>query len=595
MYNLPLPTVSRRAVDKLREQQALAAGFDEIVARVIAARPFSLNDSPEDLLYPKLKHLDSPLSLADIEKASDRIMLAIENQEIIGLETDHDCDGQTSHAVLYTVLTQHFGHPEEKIQSFIGHRLKEGYGLSEAVVGRILAQNPRPSLIITADNGSSDEARIAMLKKEGIDVIVTDHHEIPAEGIPHSAYAVINPTREDCLYPDRFIAGCMVAWLLMAATKQKLEAKWHKGLPSLATCLDFVAVGTIADCVSIARSRNNRAVVAYGMQLIEKGSRACWRAILPLVSLPLSSEDLGFKIGPLLNSDGRLACAFGSVSFLLATSDEEARLWIAHLKKQNSERKEIQDRITGLALVQACVQYNQGKSSLSIFLEDGHAGVHGISASRLKEAFGRPVVIFCPKAEDNEVLTGSARSVDGLHLREALEEVNLREPTLMERFGGHQGAAGLSLPKAALNQFSSLFEQVVMEKVNPDALGPVILTDGELPATHLNIPYIEKLLALLSPFGREFEPPQFEAKAIILTIKLMGEKKTHARLGLMMEEMWFEAVWFSCCKEGESLQIGEGDEVELVYSPKLQTFRGERQLSCHVIHLKKSEAIAIVA
>lgn len=587
MSNLPKPKIRRRAIDVTRERIAREAGFDEIVARVIAGRPFSEKESPRDLLSPKLKTLDPPFSLADIEKASTRVALAIEKGEIIAIETDHDCDGQTSHAVIFTALTQHFGHPAAKIQSFIGHRLKEGYGLSEAVAKRILAQEPRATLVITADNGSSDEVRIALLKSEGIDVIVTDHHEIPLEGIPKSAFAVINPTREDCQYPDRFIAGCMVAWLLMAAVKHKLEHRRQSKILSLASCLDFVAVGTIADCVSIARSRNNRAVVAYGMQLIEQATRPCWRALLPLLSLPLSSEDLGFKIGPLLNSDGRLACAFGSVSFLLAGTNQEAQEWVAHLQNQNQERKAIQDRITTLALEQACVQYKAGKMSLSVYLEEGHAGVHGISASRLKDAFGRPVIIFCPKSENPALVTGSARSVDGLHLREALEAVNQRAPNLLASFGGHQGAAGLSLERGRLEQFSSLFEQVVLEKVTPCAIGPVILTDGELPAELLNLEYMETLLSLLNPFGREFEPPQFEAKAIILTIKLMGEKKNHARLGLMMDEMWFEAVWFNCCEEGQMPSVQEGDKVSIVYSPKLQTFRRERQLKCQIVHLER--------
>jgi single-stranded-DNA-specific exonuclease len=240
-----------------------------------------------------------------------------------------------------------------------------------------------------------------------------------------------------------------------------------------------------------------------------------------------------------------------------------------------------------MALKQAFIQYQAGKTSLSVYLEEGHAGVHGISASRLKDAFGRPVIIFCPKSENPALLTGSARSVDGLHLREALEAVNQRAPDLLASFGGHQGAAGLSLKKEGLETFSRLFEQVVLEKVLPASIGPVILTDGELPGDLLNIDYIETLLGLLNPFGREFEPPQFEGKATVLTIKLMGEKKNHARLGLMMDELWFEAVWFNCCEEGQSPFIQEGEKVSLVYSPKLQTFRRERQLKCQIVHIER--------
>ncbi len=582
----PPPKIKRRNIDQKREADSIISGLDPVLARIIAARPYLEEIDPKELLAPKLKSLDAPSSLVDINKAVLRIVRALENQEIIGIETDHDCDGQTSHAVIHTALTDYFGHPKHLVKSYIGHRLKEGYGLSEAVAHRILADTPAPSLVITADNGSSDEPRIALLKSAGIDVIVTDHHEIPVEGIPQSAFAVINPTRIDCQYPDRYIAGCMVAWLLMAATRSQLIADKGVAIPTLADCLDFVAVGTIADCVSIARSRNNRAVVSYGMKLIQNSTRPCWRAILPLVSYPLSSEDLGFKIGPLLNSDGRLACAFGSVSFLLAQDDEEAKHWIEHLQSQNVERKSIQENVTHLAKLQAISQYKAGNIGLCLFLEEGHAGVHGISASRIKDMFGRPVIIFCPKSEDNDMLTGSARSIEGVHLRDVLQAISNLEPDLIEKFGGHQGAAGLTLKRQNLPRFKEMFEQVLQESVNPEIIGPVIWTDGELSISDLNLDFIEKLVGQLEPFGREFEFPTFEATGTILSLNLMGQTKVHARVGLAVEDLWFEAVWFNCCEKDGPMPVAVGESVRVVFAPKLQTFRGQRKLNCQIVHLE---------
>lgn len=193
--DLPVAKIKRRNINEVREQAAKAEGLDPLLARILASRPTLMEESVRDMLTPKLKALDSPGTLPDIEKAVLRIARAFKDGEVIGIETDHDCDGQTSHAVLHSALVQLFGHPEEKVRSYIGHRLKEGYGLSHALALRILADEPRPSLVITADNGSSDEAQIALLKAAGIDVIVTDHHEIPVEGIPQSAYAVISPTQ----------------------------------------------------------------------------------------------------------------------------------------------------------------------------------------------------------------------------------------------------------------------------------------------------------------------------------------------------------------------------------------------------------------
>lgn len=582
----PNPKIKRRQINVKREEESKRLGLSPMLAKIIASRPFLDYVDPKELLWPKLKSLDSPLSLADIKPAVARLVKALENDEIIGIETDHDCDGQTSHAVIYVALTEYFGHKTEHVRSYIGHRLKEGYGLSDALAKRILSDNPRPTLIITADNGSSDEDRIAMLKKEGIDVIVTDHHEIPISGIPQSAYAVVNPTREDCQYPDTYIAGCMVAWLLMAATRTALIERKGIAIASLAACLDFVAVGTIADCVSIARSRNNRAVVSYGMKLIQQGLRPCWKAILPLVSNPLTSEDIGFKIGPLLNSDGRLSCAFGSVSFLLAADEIEAKHWIEHLQTQNAERKGIQERVTHQGLKQAKQQYREGRIGLCLFLEEGHAGVHGISASRIKDIFGRPVIIFCPKADDPSQLTGSARSVDGVHLRNILQTIDDTYPGVIKRFGGHQGAAGLTIDRENLALFQTAFEQTLQENVAPELIGPVIWTDGEIDIEYLNLSFIDELANQLEPFGREFEPPHFEMNAKILSVNIMGQTKVHARLGLAVEDLWFEAVWFNCKNENTPLHVGIGDLVKVVFAPKPQVFRGEKKLSCQIVHLE---------
>lgn len=582
---LPLPKIKQRKVDKQREQATIEAGFSPLLAKIIASRPFIDDISPGELLAPKLKSLDPPLLLADLPKAVVRLIQALNNNEIIGIETDHDCDGQTSHAVIYCALMDYFKHPASRIKSYIGHRLTEGYGLSEAVAKRILQEQDRPTLVITADNGSADEARIKLLKEHGIDVIVTDHHEIPVEGIPQSAFAVINPTREDCQYPDRYIAGCMVAWLLMAATRSEF-IKQGKEIPSLASCLDFVAVGTIADCVSIARSKNNRAVVSYGMKLIELGLRPCWRAILQEVSLPLSSEDIGFKIGPLLNSDGRLSCAFGSVSFLLAADDTQASKWIAHLKDQNAQRKNIQDSITQLALKQASKQYQQGKKGICVFLEEGHAGVHGISASRLKDTFGRPVIIFCPKENEPGLLTGSARSIEGVHLRNVLQAVADKDPQLIVRFGGHQGAAGLSILRDSFDDFRHAFEDTLNQTVEEGLIGPVIWTDGEFVVSDLTLEFAEKLVGSLEPFGREFEFPTFEIQGKIMSLNLIGQTKAHAKVGLAIDDLWFEAVWFNCNPPEKPLSVGIGQAVRVVFAPKLQTFRGQRKLNCQIVYLE---------
>jgi len=582
----PEPILRMRVPNPLIEQQGLAVGLHPVIAKIIAARPLYEELPLLEALSPKLKHLSSPFNMQDIKRAAARVANAIIKGECIGIETDHDCDGQTSHAVLYYNLVERFYHPKEKIRSYIGHRLKEGYGLSDALATRILNDEPKPSLVITADNGSSDEPRIARLKAAGMDVIVTDHHEIPKVGLPQSAYAVLNPTQKACLYSDPFIAGCMVAWLLMVATRQHLinDDYLPKETPSLADSLDFVAVGTVADCVSMARSHNNRAVVAFGLHLINKGTRPCWRVIKDVIISEVNSIDLGFRIGPLLNSDGRLACAFGSVNFLLAETEEEAYPWIEVLQKHNQNRKTIQQTIVEEGLKKAKTQVDAGYLSLCLYLPEGHSGVQGIAASRIKEVFGRPCAIFAPKIGSEGIITGSVRGIDDFHVRDALQcAANENEEKIIS-FGGHKGAGGITLKLRDFEWFKEAFERGTRLQLNADSVGPIVWTDGALPLSELNFELLEAL-NVLEPFGREFEAPIFEMDAFIKNIQWVGDG-THARLVLESENKVVNAIWFSARTSKEiPLKVKIGDKIKIAYLAKKNYFRGKVSMDIQVIHL----------
>lgn len=584
---LPKPLIKTKAYNPEREAQCLAAGLHPIVARIVASRPLPLEWPIEEILSPRLKNLFSPSNMADMDRAAERFANAIIQGENIGIETDHDCDGQTSHAVLYHNLTTHFKHPSSKVCSYIGHRLTEGYGLSHPVALRILNASPRVNLVITADNGSSDEPRIQKLKEAGIDVIVTDHHELPKEGPPKSAYACLNPTREDCAYGDPYIAGCMVAWLLCAATRQKLIHKGYlpEDAPTLLDSLDYVAVGTVADCVSIARSINNRAVVAYGLRLIEKGTKPCWRVIKGHTSNILRSEDLGFRIAPLLNSDGRLSTAFGSVNFLLANTDEQAQNSLFSLQDYNAKRKSIQQQIVSRGLIEAKRQVEQGKSSLCIFLEESHTGVQGIAASRIKDVFGRPTVFLAPKVSDLSLITGSVRGVEGFHVRQALQTISQDYPELFVAFGGHKGAGGLTLPINNLEKFSEAFERATHLQLDPYDLGPVIWTEGHLPIEYLNLELLETL-KILEPFGREFEAPIFEINVYLKDIRFIGDG-THARMQLEIDGKQLSGVWFKIRQTDQSpIFIKIGDYVKMAFSIKENIFAEQRRMDIHILHME---------
>lgn len=587
VLDLPQPIIKPKPRNADIEQQGLALGLHPTIAKIIAARPLPEQFTITDALSPKLKLLSQPFAMADMEIAANRLARAIINQECIGIETDHDCDGQTSHAVIYHNLTVHFKHSKDKIRSYIGHRLKEGYGLSDSVAERIIQDSIKPQLVITADNGSSDEARIQKLKQAGIEVIVTDHHEIPKEGYPKSAVACLNPTREDCQYEDPYIAGCMVAWLLMTATRQKLIELGHlsKETPQLLDSLDFVAVGTIADCVSMARSINNRAVVRYGLRLIAEARRPCWRVVLQTLKGPLCSEDLGFRIGPLLNSDGRLSCAFGSVSFLLAETETEASAWLKSLQEQNTERKSIQQDIVTKGLLKAQQQVLMQRLSLCIYLETGHPGVHGIAASRIKDIFGRPTIFLAPKLHQPAILTGSVRGIEGFHVRNALQTIADQHPKMLISFGGHKAAGGVSLKLEDLQEFMDAFETATLAQIHLKQVGPTIWTDGELSIPEIQFELLESI-QLLEPFGREFETPIFELNiATIKDIRIIGDG-THARILLESNNRFITGVWFKIRQRAEdALPVKVEEKVKVAFSLKANYFREEPTLDIHIVHV----------
>lgn len=583
------PAIRQRACSQKVYDQLIDEGFDKLQARIMSGR-IHKHDAAAKLAQPRLKYLDSPWELKNITKASARIIDAIKNNQMIGIETDHDCDGQTAHAVLYESLTQICGHPPANIRSYIGHRLKEGYGLSEALLNRIVNDEILPDLIITADNGSTDEPRIEKLKQKGIDVIVTDHHALPPEGIPQSAYAVLNPSRPDCSYSDNAIAGCMVAWLLMTTVHHQLvkQNDITEQKNALHDLLDFVAIGTISDCVSMATSINNRAVTLYGMKKIERLTRHCWMPFKSALDHGISSDILGFQIGPLLNSDGRLSDAFTSVNFLLANSAKESKKWANHLTHRNNERKNIQKALTDQAIKKAYQKYYEGFQTLSIFLEEGNAGVHGITASRIKDGFGRVTTIFSRKENEPGILSGSARSVDPVHLKEILDQINEYQPGLLLKYGGHQKAAGLTIQEAYFEQFCHIMEMMVTKQHASIHFQPCIMTDGKLDPSMLDFKTL-KLIRSLEPYGRGFEFPVFEGEALIHSQKRIGKKHQHLQFVFDFEGRLIKGIWFNASYYTHSDHLQKDDHIYLVFQLNHNVFKGQSSLNLMIHYAEKIE------
>lgn len=592
-----IPAVASRAAtevqlvardqDKAVLKAAGALGLSPLVARVLAGRLEGCAEELAQLVTPTLGCIAHPNRLKDGERAAARIAQAVTEGEQIGILTDYDVDGITSHVVIRRTLHELFGVPEERLHSLIGHRINDGYGISAPLVEHTLALRPRPTLVITADCGSSDEPRIARLAAEGIDVVVTDHHALPIEGPPASAYAVVNPSRSDCDYPDATIAGCMVAWLIMMQTRAQL-IEWGAipdSTPRLSSWLSYVALGTVADCVSLGRSAINRAVVTRGLALINRMDAPCWRVMadhLGADSLPFDAGTLGFQMGPRINARSRLDDPYAALHFMMASDDSTARRYLNVLDADNQSRKLIESEMVEQAIQRAQPLLERDAPALVIHLPEGHAGVQGIVASRLVQRYGRPTIILTNAPALNQ-LSGSGRSIEGVHLRQSLQQVHERVPGALLRFGGHAAAAGMTLFREHVEGFQHQLELAVLDQLGDRELAPVLLTDGELLPEEVSLETVT-LLEQLAPYGREFEEPLFEGDFEIHDCRLVGSQRNHMMLMLGAGRMQYRGIWFKAIAAGQDSPFGPGDRIHCAYRLARNSYRGVVSLQLMISH-----------
>ncbi|MGQ7286090.1 single-stranded-DNA-specific exonuclease RecJ [Vreelandella venusta] len=585
--NANQPRLEPRPLDEAIYVRAQVEGLSELQARLLASRLPGYKGELAPLVAPSLRYLAHPEKLADGRRAAERIAQAVAEGESIGILTDYDVDGITSHVVIRRTLVELFGVSEHKLHSLIGHRIHDGYGISLPLVERTLGLKPLPSLVITADCGSSDEPRIARLKAAGIDVVVSDHHALPLEGPPLSAYACVNPTRSDCDYPDKTIAGCMVAWLLMSLARGVL-IEWGAlpdATPKLSPWLSYVALGTVADCVSLGGSPANRAVVNYGLTLINRMDAACWRAMaarLGADSVPFNAETLAFQMGPRINARSRLDDPYAALNFMLAESDSVANRQLEVLDQDNQSRKAIEADMAEEARALAVSSLEANEPAVVVLLEDGHPGVQGIVASRLVQAYGRPALVLTRAAAPN-MLTGSGRSIDGLHLRDALQRTFELAPESLPRFGGHSGAAGVGVPREQLAAFKAAFLQAVGEQLGDTPLYPRLWTDGELSTSQLSLLTLSEVEAL-GPYGREFDPPLFEGRFIVEALRPVGAEGAHLMMELSMGAVTSKAIWFRALTPGELPSFSVGDTLHCAYKLNRNRWRGRESLQLMVEH-----------
>jgi single-stranded-DNA-specific exonuclease len=481
---------------------------------------------PEHAEY-RLARLLSPQQLGGLEQAVSLLIEAIRGDWSILIAGDYDCDGATGTAVAVRGLRM-LG--ARHVTYAVPNRFVHGYGLSPALVDSL---QPKPQLIVTVDNGVASVAGVALARELGVRVIVTDHH-LPGEQLP-AADAMVNPNLAGDEFPSKALAGVGVMFYLLLALRAALR---EQGMfapgnePDLSALLDLVAVGTVADLVPL--DFNNRVLVEAGLKRLRSG-RGC-PGVVALVEASkrslatLCASDLGYAIGPRLNAAGRLEDMRLGVECLLTDDVSLARHYAELLSSINQERRELQAAMVAEAEIMVARAADTDAIGVALFEPSWHAGVVGLVASKLKERLHRPVIAFAPASEDAaDELRGSARSIAGFHIRDALAMIDARHPGLIERFGGHAMAAGLSLKTADYARFAAAFDTIAREWLDQDQLEAVQHSDGELPpgAATLDLAY---QLRAAGPWGQAFPEPVFDNVFECASWRLMGER--HWRLSL---------------------------------------------------------------
>ncbi|EBR1502649.1 single-stranded-DNA-specific exonuclease RecJ [Salmonella enterica] len=514
--------------------------------------------------------------LSGIDNAVEILYNAFREGIRIIVVGDFDADGATSTA-LSVLGMRALGC--DNISYLVPNRFEDGYGLSPEVVDQAKARGAQ--LIITVDNGISSHAGVAHAKTLGIPVIVTDHH-LPGDTLP-DAEAIINPNLRDCEFPSKALAGVGVAFYLMLALRTFLRDKgWfdERGIapPNLAELLDLVALGTVADVVPL--DANNRILTWQGLSRIRAGKcRPGIKALLEIANRDpqrLAASDLGFVLGPRLNAAGRLDDMSVGVALLLCDNLGEARVLASELDALNQTRKEIEQGMQAEALI-LCEKLERSSETLpgglAMYHPEWHQGVVGILASRIKERFHRPVIAFAPAGDGT--LKGSGRSIQGLHMRDALERLDTLYPDLMIKFGGHAMAAGLSLEEHKFEQFQQRFGELVTEWLDPALLQGEVISDGPLSAAEMSME-VAQLLRDAGPWGQMFPEPLFDGRFRLLQQRLVGER----HLKVMVEPVGggplLDGIAFNIdttCWPDNGVR-----EVELAYKLDINEFRGNRSL-----------------
>ena len=548
-----------------------------VVAVLLVNRGVTSLESARDFLEADFSRLHDPFLMTDMRQAVERVIQALEQKEAITVFCDYDVDGVTSAAF----LTHFFRDLNCPVEAYLPERQSEGYGLNSDAVRKIRERGA--GLMITADCGITGVKEVALANEIGLDVIITDHHQVGEEGLP-PAIAVLNPHRSDCEYPYRFLCGVGLAFKLAIAVRNGLySAGWPKErLPNLKRHLDLFALGTIADVAPL--TGENHILTLHGLKMLSTTSKPGLVALKETVGIVgnVSARSVGFSLGPRLNAAGRLGKADKGLHLLTSTNLKEAKVLARELEQINKERKEIQEETVAEAESLFHRQIDMEKDRVIVLASEiFHPGVIGIAASRLVDKYNRPTVLIALEAGQGK---GSGRSIPRFNLFKALTHCSGH----LIQFGGHAYAAGLSIKEDQVDVFRNTMNEVGHRYLTEEDLIPEVQVDTVLGLEEIDRS-LHSRMALLEPFGAENPIPCFLSREVkFKEVKFIGKKKNHVRFRVQQGKGQIEGVGFGFADLFESVDPAT-DLFDIAYELNLNTWNGREKLEIRLLDIRLCE------
>ncbi|MFK7953952.1 MAG: single-stranded-DNA-specific exonuclease RecJ [Ekhidna sp.] len=546
--------------EKLIEELSKSININPYLAKILIQREVTTFDEAKEFFRPSLNRLHDPFLMKNMDKAVNRLTEAIFDDEKILLYGDYDVDGTTSVSLLFLFLKQF----SKKIEFYIPDRYTEGYGISEKGINYAIENEF--NLIIALDCGIRAVDRAAQSKAGGVDLIICDHH-LPGEELP-DAYAILDQKQKDCLYPFKELSGCGVGFKLLEGFCQQNTIDKER----LFELLDLLMVSIASDIVPIVDE--NRTLAYYGLKKLNQDPSAGLKSLIEISGKKgrLNITDVLFSLGPRINAAGRLSHARESVHLLIGDQSETST-FADHLNTKNLERREFDQSITAEAL-EMIAEFPEDKKSTVLFKDSWHKGVIGIVASRCIEHYYRPTIIL---TESGGKATGSARSVDGFDVHAAINEC----ADLLDQFGGHKYAAGLTMPVENIEAFQERFEEVVTERILPDQLIPKVEIDIAIPLSELTFKTLS-ILDQMAPFGPQNLSPVFGTKnvTVLALPKVLKDKHLKGAVVEVGKKKQYEFIGFGLGSKID--QIKEGEPFEIAYHLEENNYRGNKSLTLNL-------------